>query len=100
MGGDLTDFDHGVLLHIAQDTDLVTIDAWVNGTKVVSHTVRPNAVGTTSLNALAQALRAANLSTSAVQGAIVWSPQPSKQEVGQLKRIVSFFWGIVRAFLP
>jgi len=101
--GDFSRFDEGVLLHCVslQENNLYRIDVFVDGTKLISHVVKRDETGPTALNALAAAFSRADLGTSAVNGALVWSRvNVSKQEAGHIKRIMLFFWGIVRAFLP
>lgn len=102
--GDLTRFDEGVVLHVVdlQEFGLHRIDVYVSGSKMISHTVKGEDVGPTTLNALASGFGVASLSVSAVNGALVWSRanMPTKQEAGHIKRAMLFFWGIVRAFLP
>jgi hypothetical protein len=98
--GDLSNFDSGILLHISSDHELTRVEAWVDGSKIIAHTVRPSETAVTALNALASSLSRAAIDATAVKGAMVWQPKITKQEAGQLRRLGSFFWSIVRAFLP
>jgi hypothetical protein len=100
---ELANLGDGVVLHVSElhEHSLWRVEAYVNGVKIISHTVTHREIGATTLNALASAFGQAHVGSSAVNGAIAWSTVSlSKQEAGHMKRLVRFFWSFVRAFLP
>lgn len=100
---DALEFGSGVVLHVeslSEHEDLVQIVVQVNGTTVQKTMSFKNDVGTGALSALAQGLSLYGLSSSSVHGALAWAPVTiTKQEAGQLKKVVLFLWSIARVFL-
>jgi hypothetical protein len=102
---ELQDFRAGIVLHITRSdepADLWVIEAFADGQLESQQMCSESKVAQKCLNVLASSLHNYRLGSSAVEGAIAWNvPAPiSKQESGQLRRMVTFFWSIVRAFLP
>lgn len=96
----------GVLVHLEKiaDNDLWTLSIFVDGNAIGKHTLLQDDVGATLLAALAQALDTYVGRSSAVRGALAWSPTlpaiPSKQEARQVVGVMAWVWRFVRAFLP